>query len=305
MARRVLVVGGATADLVTQVSHFPKVGETVLGHDFQIFPGGKGLNQAIAAARLGAEVAFIGCVGDDAFGDIVSSTLSAEAIDVRRFRRVPGVPTATGAILVDSSGQNQIAVNPGANLAIDPQDVFDAIAEDPEAIVVSQLETSINVVLAASTSKHFVLNPAPAVACPPEVFSRCWVATPNELEARMLLGLTDDVYPSLTSVDQGLRHLGIQHPIQTLGESGAAYGIDGELRVVPAPKVEVVDTTAAGDAFTGALVAALSFGHSLPEVVEFAVHCASLSVTKAGAVPSLVRKQEPPIESLTAVRSSP
>lgn len=264
---RVVVVGSINADLVLSVARLPAPGETVLAHGQARFPGGKGANQALAAARLGAEVAFVGCVGDDDAGREMCANLRAAGVDVSHVRVTDRASTGAAYISVDERGQNAIVVVPGANAELAPEDVA-AAGEliDAAAIVVVQLEIPDAVVAAVlDTGAQVLLNAAPARPLPADLLDRVSVLVVNEAEAAFV--------PS--EFGGAL--------VRTLGAGGAMWRTPGEQGLVAAPPAEVVDTTGAGDALVGALAAALARGESLPTAVGSAVQVASRATTVAGA----------------------
>lgn len=298
---RVVVVGSANTDMVARVARLPLPGETVLGTSFESVPGGKGANQAVAAARLGAVVTMIACVGADALGDGMVQGLEAEGIDTRHVVRDPDAPTGVALITVDeATGENVIVVASGANarLSVGLIEMTSDAIRDAD-IVVCQLESPLDAVMAALTlarggGKTTILNPAPAQALPDELLSLVSVLTPNETEAALLAG-SAAVTP--TQRANALRERGVATVVVTLGAIGALVVTETEEMLVPSfVPTETVDTTAAGDCFTGALAVALGEGQSLRSAVMFANAAASLSVEKAGAQPSLPSRYEVDIQ---------
>ncbi|HVX15796.1 MAG TPA: ribokinase [Pirellulales bacterium] len=299
---RIIAVGSVNTDLVIRVPRLPRPGETVLGGEFLQAAGGKGANQAVAAARASRDpVAFVAAVGDDPFGQQSLKQLAAENLDLRGVRIIPGVASGVAQIVVDAKGENAIAVAPGANAALRPADL-DALPEGfwtGAAVLVVCLEIPLDTVAhALERAKRAglitVLNPAPAGALRErlELLELVDVLTPNELEAAELIGESSDD-PSAAAAR--LRQLGARDCIVTLGAAGCLVAGDRVERC-PAMKVRVVDTTAAGDAFTGALAVALAEGRNLADAARFANRAAALAVTRAGAQPSLPSRAE--IESL-------
>jgi ribokinase len=285
----VAVVGSINMDFVVESALFPEPGQTVLGKSISYFAGGKGANQAVAAARLGAEVRMVGAVGGDEFGSKLLSVLEAEGIDIRGVR-VSARATGIASIMV-SGGENTIVVVPGANGAVGPEDVTVHSRLIAEAdIVLVQLEIPFDTVeaalrLAKSSGKRTVLNPAPAGVFPDEWLQWTDIVTPNETELAALVGAERLDNPAdLDAAMQKLHDRGAQRIIVTLGANGAVLSTRSEGMVrVQGRKVEVVDTTGAGDTFHGALAAAWASGQSLPEALRTAVDASALSVTKAGA----------------------
>ncbi|MCT2591039.1 ribokinase [Streptomyces sp. N2-109] len=282
-----LVIGSANADLVTAVDRHPAAGETVLGSDLDTHPGGKGANQAVAAARLGARTALLARVGDDAHGRLLLESQRAAGVDTSGVR-VGGAPTGVALIAVGPSGDNTIVVSPGANHRLSPQDVASAGELLAAAEVVSlQLEippetVAASVRAAAAARTRVVLNPSPPAPLPPDVLAACDPLVLNEHEAEYLLGATADGR-SPAEWAEALLALGPRSVVVTLGASGALVATPGTSHHVPAPPVEAVDTTGAGDAFTGALAWRLSLGDSLEQAARFAVRVAATSVTRRGA----------------------
>ncbi|KIL36246.1 hypothetical protein SD71_09370 [Cohnella kolymensis] len=296
----VAVVGSINMDFVVQSSKFPLPGETVLGGSIEYFPGGKGANQAVAAARLGAQVTMIGAVGSDVFGGKLLSILEAEGISTEGVRETQG---ASGiASIIVSSGENAIIVVPGANGELSPEDVEanSGLIEKADIVLV-QLEIPLPTVEAAlkiakRMGKKTILNPAPAAAFPNEWLQLADIVTPNETELAALIEAepgTDDAAAALQTAMRALQDRGANAVLITLGANGAAMlTSDGEYIQVPGRKVDVVDTTGAGDCFHGALAAAWASGQPLPEALAFAIGASALSVTKAGAQTGMPTRQE-------------
>ncbi len=297
-APEIVVVGSLNMDLVARAPRLPVPGETLSGASFSTVPGGKGANQAVAAARLGGRTAMIGCVGDDAFGAQLRAGLAADGVDCRGVRTAGGVSSGVALIVVDDQGRNGIVVVPGANGRLSPADV-DARQDDLAAAraVVLQLETPLATVehaarRARALGKLVVLNPAPARALPPSLVACADLLVPNELEAAALVGAR--VASPLDAAEAGrrLRGAGAGAVLVTLGAQGVVAVTDREARHHPAPRVEAVDTTAAGDTFIGGLCAALVGGRPLAAAIAFAQAAAAISVTRPGAQPSIPRLRE-------------
>ncbi|MDI3257965.1 MAG: ribokinase [Kyrpidia sp.] len=303
MAPEIVVVGSLNMDMVARTARLPHSGETVLGTDFAQIPGGKGANQAVAAARLGAEVTMIGAVGDDEYGKTLLNTLKREKIRVEAVEIVPA-PTGVAVIYVDEQGRNTIVVIPGANGALTRAGIrrrAEAIAG--ARVLVVQLESPLDAVeealnIAREAGVTTLLNPAPARPLPGHWWSYLDIVTPNEHELPLLLGEEGGagVLPldEVKRLARRLIDLGAGAAVVTLGERGAVWtdGRAGGHR--PADPVTPVDTTAAGDAFTGALAVAVAEGASLAEAVSFGCRAAGLSVTRLGAQPSLPYRWELP-----------
>ncbi|MGM0360003.1 ribokinase [Streptomyces griseoaurantiacus] len=291
-----LVVGSANADLVIGVERRPGAGETVLGSDLAVHPGGKGANQAVAAARLGARTALLARVGEDGHGRLLLDSQAESGVDTAGVL-VGGAPTGVALITVDPSGDNSIVVSPGANARLTPADVRAAEGLLHASRVVSAqleipLETVVEVVRNLPGDTRFVLNPSPPRALPPEVLAACDPLIVNEHEARVVaggagLGGTPEEWA------RALLALGPRSVVVTLGAAGAvvAEGTGAPVRV-PSVKVEAVDTTGAGDAFTAALAWRLGAGESLARAAAYAARVGAAAVTRAGAQVSFPTARE-------------
>ena len=297
-APRILVVGSINVDIVALVEHLPTPGETVTEGTLLINYGGKGANQAVAARRLGADVRFIGCVGDDTFGPELRQGMAAEGIGVDGLATIAGINSGTALIVVDAAGRNQIAVASGANmrLTIDWTARFAAHIAWAQ-IVMCQLEVPLDTVLwtlhtARQHGAITILNPAPAQPLPPEIWPLVDYVTPNEIEAAHVSGLALSGLSDASHVARALLARGPRVVILTLGEHGAFIATPDRMAHVPAFPVTAIDTTAAGDAFNGALAVAVSEGRPLALAVRFANAAAGLACTQRGAQNSLpVRAQ--------------
>lgn len=296
---RVIVVGSSNTDMTIRVPHIPAPGETVLGGRFQTSAGGKGANQAVAAARAGAEVVLVAAVGRDTLGDSAMENFRRERIGVDLIRRVPRVPSGVALIVVhDSSGENAIAVAPGANLALRPADVErldDLLA--PGDVLLLQLEIPLDTVeaaarIAARRGARVILNPAPARALPDSLIAATSTLTPNEAEAEQLAGVPVSDDAGLERAAAALHGRGARDVLVTLGARGVFVSSAGVRELVPAFPVPAVDTTAAGDVFNGALAAALVGGQTLRDAVRFASAAAAISVTRPGAQDSAPTRDE-------------
>jgi ribokinase len=301
MAARLVVIGSANMDLVVRTEHIPAPGETVLGGAFVTIPGGKGANQAVAAARLGAEVKLVGRLGKDTFGEALLAQIVAAGISSEHILLDSEQPTGVALIGVDAQGQNAIIVAPGANSQVCPDDV-EAARESIAAAdaVIVQLEipfetVSYAVETAEALGTRVILNPAPVRhndPLPAELLRHLSVLTPNEHEAASLLGYASPVGLDWKTVALQLREIGVENVVITLGAAGCLLATPQGIARVAAPKVDAVDTTAAGDCFTGALAVAQAEGKDLVAAAEFAVRVASVSVTRLGAQPSLPSRAE-------------
>jgi len=296
--RSVLVVGSSNTDMVIRVPRLPRPGETILGGTFAMAAGGKGANQAVAAARAGGRVTLIARVGDDVFGERAMAGFEADGIDTRFVLRTPGAASGVALIDVDESGENSISVASGANARLSAEDVDTAAAAFAAAdIVLVQLESPLEAVEAAARKAGergvpVVLNPAPARPLEDGLLRRVAVLTPNEHEAQVLTGIAVTDEASARSAAARLRARGPRTVVITLGERGvyaSAPEFEGQ---VPAFKVVAVDTTAAGDVFNGALAVALAEKAPFVEALRFAQAAAAISVTRPGAQPSAPTRAE-------------
>ncbi len=306
---RVTVIASFMTDLVVRASRRPLAGESLVGSDFGIFVGGKGNNQAIAAARCGAQVAVVGRLGDDLFAPPFYETLAANGIDSAYVSRDPDAGTGTAMIVVDPSGQNSIIVTPRANLRLMPEQIEAARpAFEGAAIALAQLEVPIPSVLAAArlareVGARFLFNPAPAPteALPDELLRLSSIIVPNEVEAAQLTGIPTDDQTGAERAARALLERGPEEVILTLGARGALWVNRSHSELIPALPVQQVDATAAGDAFCGALAAALALGEPMAVAVRWAGAAGALAVTKMGATPSLPTRAE--VERLLAEAS--
>lgn len=295
---RVVVVGSSNTDLIVKVDRLPRPGETVLGREFLEAAGGKGANQAVAAARLGAEVVFVAKLGKDPYGDRALAGFQADGIRVDWVLRDPQAPSGVALIMVEQGGENLIAVAPGANSRLTPEDLRKCAGAFAGARVgLCQLEIPVDTVLEAarqarSAGASFVLNPAPPQPIPAELWDLVDVLTPNEHEAAVLTGREVRDRHSALEAARRLQSWGAKAVVVTLGEAGCLLLDEAGWEEIPAPQVTAVNTTAAGDAFNGALAAALAQGKSLREAARAANRVAALSVTRWGAQPSLPRAEE-------------
>ena len=298
--RPVTVLGLFCADLIVRTPRMPIWGETLHGRGFRLMAGGKGSNQAVAAARQGATVSFISRLGDDAFAPIARDLYASEGVDATHVGTDPQASTGTATILVDDErGDNSIVIDPGACDRITTAEV-DA-AEDRiagSAVFVSQLELPLEICrygidLARRHGVPVILNPAPARALPPAMFEGIDYLTPNESEAALLVGHAVETHAQVQAAAATLRSWGVRNVLITLGERGVYIDSDDWQGVVPAIAVDqVIDTIGAGDAFNGALAAALAEGLDLPTAARRACVTAGLSVTRPGAAPAVPTRAE-------------
>ncbi len=304
MPPKVVIVGSFNADLTAYMEHLPKPGETLMGKRFIIGPGGKGSNQAIAAARLGADVTFIGRLGRDQFAEIALDMWQMEGINTNYVVRDLEHSTGVAPIWVEECGQNAIVVVPGANMAVCPKDIDAALDMITTAdVLVTQLEIPIETAhyalqLAKSHGVRTIFNPAPAIRVPDEMMALADLITPNESELTIIAGGNhpnnlDSARTILTRAEQTL--------IVTLGAQGARWVTLEDTGIIPTHQVEVVDTTGAGDAFNGALAVALAEGQSVQQAIGFANATAALSVTREGTAPSMPTRTE--VDTLLKNRS--
>lgn len=296
---RVVVVGSLNMDLVARVARMPLPGETLAGQAFAQVPGGKGGNQAVAAARLGATVTMIGRVGEDANGATLRAGLEREGIDCRALASTPSAPTGVALIFVDDDGRNSIVIVAGSNGELTPDDIarHEAVLARAD-VVVCQLESPPETVMAALAAAHrlgktVILNPAPATGpLPPQWLPLIDYLIPNEVEAAALTGLPIGSPQDAAAAAQALLGQGVRNVLITLGSAGVLAAFGGDPVHVPAPRVAAVDTTAAGDTFIGAFAAQLAQGASTDAALRFAQRAAAISVTRAGAQPSIPRLAE-------------
>ncbi len=292
----IIVIGSLNADLVVRAPRFPQPGETLSGEDLQVIPGGKGANQAVAAARQGVEVAMVGRVGKDGFGDLLVGNLKVNNVDTSRIMR-DDASTGTAVIVVDANGQNSIVLSAGANGKVSAADVESASFLQTNLLLL-QLEIPTPTVLRAAqrAREHgvrVILNPAPAHPLPEEVFKSVDYIIANETEISILSGTFASDAASAEKAAHALFGHGLFKIIVTLGANGALIVEKDKAAIhVPAFSVDVVDTTAAGDAFIGGFAAAINSRMEITEAVRYANACGALATTKFGAQPSLPTKEE-------------
>lgn len=294
----IVVIGSCNTDMVVNVKRLPLAGETVIGGKFFMNSGGKGANQAVAAARLGGKVHFIAKIGNDIFGQRFVEQYIKEGINVEHIYKDNELPSGAALIMVDAEGENCIAVSSGANASLSPENMFDAfpVIEKGE-LVLMQLEIPVETVeyvaaLANEKGKKVILNPAPAIYVPDSLFKNLYMIIANETEAEYISGVTIKDMESVYRAADIIGDKGVKNIIITLGSKGAFVKERSGYHQVPAIKVKAVDATAAGDTFCGAVCVALSEGKSVLDAVEFANKCASVTVTRMGAQSSLPYRKE-------------
>ncbi len=289
----IVVIGSSNTDMIIKSEHLPVPGETILGGEFLMAQGGKGANQAVAAARLGGKVSFIAKTGNDIFGNQSIKSLHNEHINTDFVQRDETRPSGVALITVDSKGENSIVVASGSNMALSPSDID--IASDlikNAGFVLMQLEIPLETVeyvtnICSKNKVQVLLNPAPAQKLSNKLLQSLSIITPNETEAALLTGIAINDLSDIEKAAEVLKQKGVGTVIVTMGSAGAYVLSDTISIVIPAPKVKAVDTTAAGDTFNGALCLALSSGKGIEEAVGFANKAASISVTRMGAQPSI------------------
>jgi ribokinase len=292
----VLAVGSVNMDMVVTCQRFPRPGETIFAHSFGTFPGGKGANQAVACARLGGRVTFLGKMGEDAFAEELTENLRSNGVTVERLSS--SSPTGVALITVDDAGENQIIVASGSNMELSIEDVDRHEALFAEAgVVLLQLEIPLEAVIrsVALARRHgatVILNPAPACHLSASLLAQVDILTPNRIEAAQLAGLPTDGVPDATASAQTLLDRGVGAVVVTLGAEGVLIVTEEGERCIPAHSVHAIDTTGAGDAFNGALACALAEGRALDEAVQFANAAAAVAVTRLGAQVALPDRPE-------------
>lgn len=296
MTSRVVVVGSLNVDVIVGLPHLPERGETVLANSLERHAGGKGLNQAVACARLGGDVTLIGALGDDAYGTWLRTILTTEGIDSSHVQTLNG-PSGTAIIEVEDGGENRIVVVPGSNAELTATDVANSIASLTEVgIILVQTEIPLNVVEAAMRAGRergatVILNPSPVAEFTKDILKLANVIVPNEHEAAKLTGMDTGSSVDATEAALYFNEIGIGTAIITRGGKGCVWASGANTGSVPTFKVQPVDTVGAGDAFCGGLAAALSFGLPMSEALRWASATGALATTKAGAVPSLPHRE--------------
>ncbi|MBC7723674.1 MAG: ribokinase [Burkholderiaceae bacterium] len=302
----VLIVGSITADLTTFSHRLPARGETILGDDFTLVLGGKGANQAVAAALAGGVTRMVGCVGNDLFSTLVTDGLRRAGVDIAHVRTVDG-PTGIAHIRVDDSGENDIVMVPLANNALSEEQIDAAFAElaPSSRVLLTQLEipwplTQYSIRKANAAGLTVVLDPAPAAVLDDAIWPLVDIVTPNETEARILTGITVSDATSAIEAGRWFLERGAKSALITMAAAGAVLVEPDSVTHFEAIRVTPVDTTAAGDAFAGYLGAAIARGESLPDAIGIAIAAGALAVTKRGASPSLPHRAE--VDALLAAQ---
>ena len=298
-APKITVVGSYATGLTMKVERLPNCGETLLGTGYRVDFGGKGSNQAVGCARLGARVSFVAKIGKDSFGEAALGLYRDERVDVTHVRQTADAHTGVGFIVVEAaSGDNCIVIDPGANDLLTAADVSDcAAAFDSCGVVLTQLEIPVAAAEAAmvygrARGAITILNPAPVRPLPSSVLQAVDILTPNVVEAKVLAGRAPDAAIAPEQVARELIRSGVKQVVMTLGENGALIVTDSSASRVPAINVKAADTTGAGDAFNAGLAMALACGETLVDAVCFAVVTGGLAVTKEGVIPSLPHRDE-------------
>ncbi len=295
--KKIIVVGSANTDMVVKIDKHPLPGETRLGGDFFMNAGGKGANQAVAAARLGGNVAFVAKVGNDIFGKQTLDGLTNENIDTSHVFIDETAPSGTALIIVNEAGENSIVVASGANAKLSVEDVGSIADLTDAAFILMQLETPLETVSAVIKAAkingtHVILNPAPAQHLSDTILDGLFLLIPNESEASILTDIIVKDLATASKAADAILQRGVSHVIITLGKQGAYFKSLYKEFLIPAPIVTAVDTTAAGDTFCGALIVAKTEGKDWEEAIKFAIAAASLSVTRMGAQASIPYRNE-------------
>ena len=293
----IVVLGSLNMDLLLRVPHAPAAGETLHGRSIAYLPGGKGGNQAVGCARQGASVRMLGCVGADANGQVLREALARDGIDTQGVQTDAQQPTGVALVMVDDGAQNRIVVIPGANAGVQVDEAALARQLQGAAFLVTQFETPLAQVgraleVAAGAGCKVLLNPSPVAAMPPAFWPRIDTLVLNEIEAQTLAGVPVHGPAHAAAAARALLAKGPSRVVVTLGAQGAVAADDQGCRHHPAPPVEAVDTTAAGDTFLGALAAALAGGQSFDEAVRLGIRAAALCVARPGAQPSIPSRAE-------------
>lgn len=295
MTPKILVVGSINMDLVTITKRTPIIGETIIGNNFKMIPGGKGANQAVAAARMGAEVAFIGCVGDDIYGDRLLQTLRNENINISGVAKANDLPTGIATIIVDEQGNNSIIVIAGANSNVLSGSLYSNMELiDWCDIIILQLEIPLETVMECimegkKRGKTIIFNPAPVQRLDESIYKYIDYLIVNEIEAKQISETDEENYSMLV---EKLLKMGFKNVLMTVGENGVLFNEGSEIKHITAIKVNTIDTTAAGDSFVGTFATSIGNGSDKSTAVNDAVRAAAITVTRIGAQSSLPYKYE-------------
>ncbi|MCF0041633.1 ribokinase [Dyadobacter fanqingshengii] len=287
MKKKVLVIGSSNTDMVVQTADFPKPGETVLGGEFLMNAGGKGANQAVAAARLGANVRFVAKIGKDLFGQEAKKGFLKEGLDIQYLIETADHASGIALITVNANGENEIVVASGANMNLHPSDLPDEIFQNIDFALI-QLEIPLKTITyiidkCRSMGIKVIMNPAPAASLDKQLLASIHLITPNETETELLTGIYPGNAETMQKASGYFHQAGIAHVIITLGSAGVYLSNKKYAEIIPAHKVKALDTTAAGDVFNGAILTALASGEDWPEACRFACKAAAISVTRIGA----------------------
>ena len=295
--KKICIIGSIGYDLTAYMYQFPKAGETIVGKKFIQNPGGKGDNQAIAAARVGGDVTFIGAVGDDNYGELLKKSLEANKVKTH-LKIVPNISSQIATILIDETGENRIVIVPGANNFVDKKQIDDNFGIIKECdIILMQLEIPMETVEYVidkfyQLNKILILNPAPGAELSDNIIKKCTYLTPNENEIGLITKMPYDTIDNIKLAAKILIDKGAQNILVTLGEKGAYLKNKDKDIIIPTMKVKAVDTTGAGDCFNGVFAMYLALGKSVIEAIKYANVASSISVTRPGTVPSLPYKEE-------------
>jgi ribokinase len=290
---KITVVGSCNTDMVARVEQFPKPGQTVIGKSMRTYPGGKGANQCVAAARLGADAEMIGMLGRDAYGAAFTELFKSEGVKTEHMFFTDKEPTSVVQIQINDASENTIVVAPGANFEFTPEHlraVESVLAKSDIVIAQLELNRAVNSAIIRTCARlgvPLVLNPAPAYKLSDEELGLVYCLTPNETELEILSGLPADTEENIVKAAKKLLASGVGRIVATLGKRGALAADSDGVRIIGGYRVKVVDTVAAGDSFNGALAKCLAEGKPLDDAVRYANAVGALTVTKAGAIPSL------------------
>ncbi len=296
--KKIAIVGSSNTDLVIKTDRIPAPGETIIGGDFAMVPGGKGANQAVAVARLGGNVTFVANIGNDIFGAQSKASYQTENVDVTYVTTDKEAPSGMAIISVDKRGENSIVVAPGANskLSIGMVEAARGVIEQVDYLLV-QLEVPLDVVeyavnIAFTAGAKVILNPAPAAKLSPALLSKLYLITPNKTEAEQLTGVKIESKDDVVRAAHILRDMGVENVLITMGAEGSYLLSETIEHTAPIRRVEALDTTAAGDVFNGAMCVALSEGKDMVEAMHFATIASSISVSRIGAQSSIPTRKE-------------